>query len=128
MNRFSKTSFLSLLNAILIPVIFFCLFACHKTSSVTAVTAGPYTITGKNILKNNQPIQLIGANAFHVFGAGSRDMNAWNLDISREFIGNVKETPLSGGVIKDANGSWLYSLQTVADSNRINNRINRTRS
>jgi len=123
MMRFYKTSFLFWQWVILIPLITVSLIACHKSSSGNTVTAGPYTINGKNILKNNQPVQLIGANAFHVFGAGSRDMNAWNIDIAREFIGNVKETPLSGSVIKDSNGSWLYSLQTVADSNRINNRI-----
>ena len=123
MIRFHKTGFLSLHWSVIIPLFALSIFACHKTSTGNLVSGGPYSIMGKNILKNNQPVQLIGANAFHVFGAGSRDMNAWNLDIAREFIGNVKETPLSGGVIKDANGSWLYSLQTVADSNRINNRI-----
>lgn len=86
-------------------------------------TVNRYSIAGNTIYHSGNPVQLIGANAMHVFAAGSRDMNSWQLDIAREFIGNVKETPLTGGAIQDANGSYLYSLQTIVDSNRINNRV-----
>ena len=82
-----------------------------------------YTVYGNRIYNYEKPVQLIGANAFHVFGAGSADMNSWHMDIAREFVGNVYESPLSGFPIKDANGSYLHSLQAVVDSNRINNRI-----
>ncbi len=50
-------------------------------------------------------------------------MNAWNMDIAREFVGNMKENPLSGYPIQDSNGAWLHSLQAIVDSNRLNNRI-----
>lgn len=82
-----------------------------------------YTISGNKIYNFENPVQLIGANTFHIFGAGSRDMNSWNLDLAREFVGNVNETPLSGWAIRDVNGSFLHSLQAVVDSNRINNRV-----
>lgn len=65
----------------------------------------------------------MGVNSFHSFGAGSSDMNGWNIDIAREFIGNMKENPLTGAVKKDATGAFLYPLQLIADSNRINHRI-----
>ena len=37
----------------------------------------------------------------------------------REFIGNIKETPVTGNAIQDSNGSYLYSLQRIIDDNRI---------
>lgn len=80
-------------------------------------------IEGSKIIQNSNPIQLIGANSFHVFNSGSDDMNSWNIDIAREFIGNIKETPLTGNAIQDSNGSYLYSLQRIVDDNRINKRI-----
>jgi mannan endo-1,4-beta-mannosidase len=82
-----------------------------------------FTIVGNRIFKYNSPAQLIGANALHTFSAGSNDMNSWRIDIAREFVGNVKEQPISGFPIQDANGAYLHSLQAVVDSNRKNNRI-----
>ncbi|WP_295668669.1 cellulase family glycosylhydrolase [uncultured Mucilaginibacter sp.] len=106
------------------------LFAACKKSPVHAVVIQPtitdtsaYQTSGTKITYHLNPVQLIGANAFHVFGAGGSDMKSWHMDIAREFIGNAKETPVSGGVIKDSNGSYLHSLQTVVDSNRRSNRI-----
>lgn len=87
------------------------------------VNSTAYLISGPKIFHSSNAIQLIGANAFHVFGAGGSDMASWHMDVSREFVGNVRETPLSGAVIKDSNGAYLYPLQTVVDSNRKYNRI-----
>lgn len=101
------------------------LFGCKKDSQAPPplTVNSAYSIVGSKIMHQSTPLQLIGANTFHVFSAGGSDMNAWHLDIAREFVGNMKETPIAGGVIKDANGAYLYSLQTLADSNRKNNRI-----
>lgn len=99
------------------------LLSCKKSNSVAPIQQTLYHINGTSIQKASTPLQLIGANAFHVFGSGGSDMNAWNLDMAREFIGNIKETPLSGNPIKDAKGAYLYSLQNIVDSNRANNRI-----
>lgn len=98
---------------------------CHKTetSPSTPTFANEYTIYQGKIYHQQQPIQLIGANAFHVFGAGGSDMNAWKIDVAREFVGNVKETPLSGQPVQDSHGTWLHSLQAVVDSNRAGGRI-----
>jgi mannan endo-1,4-beta-mannosidase len=101
--------------------------SCSKSENVNnPISQVGYTISGTNILNTGKPIQLIGANAFHSFGASSTnndDMKSWNLDITREFIGNIKENPITGDPIQDSNGSWLHSLQKIVDGNRLNNRI-----
>jgi mannan endo-1,4-beta-mannosidase len=107
----------------LLILLSFIVTSCNKENdSVTDLSDTiKYSISGYKIYNYENPVQLIGANAFHTFGAGSRDMNSWNIDIAREFVGNVNETPLSGWAIKDVNGSYLHSLQAVVDSNRLNN-------
>lgn len=96
--------------------------SCQKEENGVNSNSG-YQITNSNISYNSKNIQLIGANTFHVFGAGSADMNSWNLDIAREFIGNIKETPLIGNPIQDSNGKYIYSLQNIIDENRKQNKI-----
>jgi mannan endo-1,4-beta-mannosidase len=96
------------------------LFACQKDTTNNTTS---YQITGKTIYYQDKPVQLIGVNALHVFGAGGSDMNAWKIDIVREFVGNVKENPISGAIIKDASNAYLYPLQTIVDSNRLNHQI-----
>jgi mannan endo-1,4-beta-mannosidase len=105
-------------------------FSCKKEPAETEfpliiepIYTDQFTIVGSRIFKYNNPVQLIGANALHTFSAGSNDMNSWRIDIAREFVGNVKEQPVSGFPIQDANGAYLHSLQAVVDSNRKNNRI-----
>ncbi len=112
-------------------IILFSVVSCKKKedtieippSTFPIILTDQFTIVGSKIYYYNNPIQLIGANTFHTFGAGSSDMNGWNLDIAREFVGNVLEQPISGFPIQDANGSYLHSLQALVDSNRKNNRI-----
>ncbi len=100
------------------------LFACKKGSDHNNVTNGTsYHIVVNIIYYQNKPVQLIGSNALHVFAAGSSDMRNWKIDIVREFIGNVKETPINGAVIKDASNTYLYPLQTIVDSNRLNHLV-----
>jgi mannan endo-1,4-beta-mannosidase len=115
----------------LFKIFFIILFfaSCRKKESspeipvVNDTTTVRYNIKEAKLFDVNTPLQLIGANALHVFSAGSSDMNSWNMDIAREFVGNIKEAPLTGGVIKDANGAYLHPLQAVVDSNRVNKRI-----
>ncbi len=102
---------------------FLVLVACQKATIKIDISTNSYHIVGKTIYNQDKPVQLIGSNALHVFGAGSSDMRSWQIDIVREFIGNVKETPISGTVIKDAANTYLYSLQTIVDSNRLNHQI-----
>jgi len=106
-----------------VPLVVVGIGGCKKAAPVAPLTQLSYSVSGTKIYHDNNVVQLIGANAFHVFGAGSSDMNGWHVDISREFIGNVEEEPLSGGVIKDSTGAYLYPLQTIVDSNRANGRL-----
>lgn len=103
-------------------VLLFFFGSCQKEDSISNSNSG-YQITNSKITYNSKNIQLIGVNTFHVFGAGSADMNSWNLDIAREFIGNIKETPLIGNPIQDSNGKYIYSLQNIVDENRKQNKI-----
>ena len=103
-------------------LIFISSFLCTKDNSSITLTNDYYILNNKIYYKNN-PIQLFGTNAMHVFSAGGSDMKSWQFDIIREFVGNIKETPLTGYPIKDENNSYLYSLQTIVDSNRKNNKI-----
>jgi mannan endo-1,4-beta-mannosidase len=107
-----------------IIIIILITISCKEESQTLEPTyTDQFTIFNSKIYNYNKQVQLIGANAFHVFGAGGNDMNSWNIEIVREFVGNMKEAPLTGFPIKDSNGSYLHSLQTVADSNRVNKRI-----
>ncbi len=108
-----------------IALLIFLISACKKDNTPGNVNnfTEPYAVIDTKIYKYANPIQLIGANAFHIFGAGGSDMNSWNIDIAREFIGNIKEATFSGLVVRDANGAYLHPMQNVVDSNRRNNRI-----
>lgn len=98
--------------------------SCNKDKKTSEQTyTDQFTIVKNKIYNYNNPIQLIGSNAFHVFGAGGGDMNSWNIDIAREAVVNMSEEPLTGFPILDATGSYLHSLQAVVDSNRANKRI-----
>lgn len=84
--------------------------------------ADTYTIVGSSFRKNNLPIVRRGVNVMHTFGGNSDDMKQWNIDIVREFIGNMRDTPISGYAV-NANGTYLHSLQNIADNNRANGKI-----
>lgn len=105
-------------------ILFIFAIACKKGNQPASPTyTDPFTIVKNKIYHYNNPVQLIGANAFHVFGAGGTDMNGWNIDIAREFVGNMVEQPLTGFPVRDTTGAYLHSLQAVVDSNRANKRI-----
>ncbi|MEC4003762.1 cellulase family glycosylhydrolase [Flavobacterium sp. SUN052] len=105
-------------------LVFYGFVSCSKDSNNRENSdIEQYNIQGSKIYNYKNPIQLIGANALHVFGGTSNDMNSWNLDIVREFIGNCNEVPLSGSAIQSNSGTWLYSMQSLVDANRANNKI-----
>lgn len=82
-----------------------------------------YQIVGTKILNQGVTKQFIGSNAFHSFGVGSSDMDAWKIDIVREFIGNVQQNPIAGNPIQDQNGSYLHSIQSIVYDNRVHNKV-----
>ncbi len=88
-----------------------------------------YAVKDAAILKTGTPTFLGGgANAFHTFGLGdTADANAltnWNVKIVREFIGNLRENPLTGTyAIQSSTGAWLQPLQNVVNANSANGKI-----
>ncbi|MGY6560279.1 MAG: cellulase family glycosylhydrolase [Nitritalea sp.] len=84
-----------------------------------------YYIAGHQIFsKNLGPITPNGVNAMQSFGLVDQTlMDAWNIQIVREFIGNFNEQPLAGGPVQGTDGAWLHPLQTIVDANRQHGRI-----
>lgn len=68
-------------------------------------------------MRGNSRVPLIGANAFHAFGGRVGAMDAWRPDVAREIVGNMRDTPISGAVFRDAGGAYLYPLQGIVDVN-----------
>jgi hypothetical protein len=100
------------------------LFSCNNTTeNLPETPTNTYNINKGNIEYNNKNLHLVGANTLQSFGVGSAALKTWNLDITREFIGNVKENPIEGSAILDANNKYLHALQTIVNENRKNNLI-----
>lgn len=114
-HTFFKTVFL-------IGFILLTIFACSIDVNNSDEVNG-YHIVENKITYNGNPVQLIGANTLQSFGVGSQDLVNWNLDITREFVGNVKENPVSGAPILDSNNQWLHALEAIVAENRANNLI-----
>jgi mannan endo-1,4-beta-mannosidase len=99
-------------------------YSCKEDDeTVLVTTAQKFRIEGTKIIAGTKSTQFIGANSFQVFGTDEKQMVSWNMNITREFIGNILEQPLTGSPIKDLSGSYLHSLQSIVDKNRKNNRI-----
>ena len=120
--RISK-AFKFLKNLFLLVFIIFSIYACSDSDIKNTAEVKGYNIIDNKITYNANPIQLIGANTLQSFGVGSQDLINWNLDITREFVGNVKENPVSGAPILDSNNQWLHSLEAIVAENRANNFI-----
>ena len=90
------------------------------TDYLVNTTGLAYAVKDASILKNGVPTFLGGgANAFHSFGLGDSAeyaaMATWNIKIVREFIGNLRENPLTGMyAIQSSTGAWLQPLQNAA--------------
>ena len=84
--------------------------------------ADSFSVQGSSIEQNGINKVWRGANAMHVFGGSSNDMNAWNADLVREFIGDVKNTPISGWATY-VNGKWLHPLEKYIANNRANGKV-----
>lgn len=84
----------------------------------------PYGIAGADILFQGQPVSFKGVNALQTFGLDDSDlMNQWNIEIVREFIGNLREQPIEGGAIQASDGAWYHPLQQIVDQHRANGRV-----
>lgn len=129
---FFKNIFLHLLTALLL---LFWMVSCGVSDSAETDTESsvdfisipesyPYQVDGGNILLNNKPFLRNGVNAMNIFGPENpEEMASWNVGIVREFIGNLREQPVTGGPVKASDGAWLHPLQTIAERNRSQNLV-----
>jgi mannan endo-1,4-beta-mannosidase len=108
-----------ILSLIVGVIAIFCFFSCSQNEA-NLPTENVYSVSGGQIEFNKNTKQFVGANTLHSFGGGSEDMPSWNLNIAREFVGNMHENPMSGFPIQDTNGQFLHPLQTMVDDNRSN--------
>lgn len=84
----------------------------------------PYAIIDGALSFQGTPIWFKGVNTLNTFGIGNHDLlDDWNVQIVREFIGNLREQPMAGSPIQGTDGIWLHSLQEIVDANRAHNKI-----
>ena len=112
-------------HILLLP--FLSCFLCCSTESNTAngsYQEGVYTTSNAQILKDGNPITLYGVNALNTFGIDDSNlMQEWNIEIVREFIGNLREQPIVGNAIQDSKKQWLHPLQELVEMHRKNGRV-----
>ena len=85
---------------------------------------GPYRVAGSELLKGSEAVIYKGVNALQTYGLTNQTlMNQWNIQIIREFIGNLREQPVDGGAVQGSNGVWYHPLQKIVDQNRENKKI-----
>ena len=83
-----------------------------------------FRIEGTQILKDNLSVFYKGVNALQTYGLGNAElMDRWNIEIVREFIGNLREQSISGGAIQGSDAVWYHPLQRIVDQNRAHGKI-----
>ena len=83
-----------------------------------------FRVEESQLLKENRPVFYKGVNALQTYGLGNAElMDRWNIEIVREFIGNLREQPISGGAIQASDAIWYHPLQSIVDQNRAHGKI-----
>jgi mannan endo-1,4-beta-mannosidase len=99
------------------------IWGCSSISDNPIPSEG-YTVSGSSIFLDGKEVYYYGVNAMQTFGLGDPNlMNDWNIEITREFIGNFREQPFSGGAIQASDSVWYHPLQQIVDQNRDHGRI-----
>ncbi len=98
--------------------------AAPSLPPVPALPTWPYATVGSELWVEGAPTQLKGVNALNAFGPADHALRqAWGVEVVREFIGNLREQPLTGSARQASDGSWLHPLQTLVDLNRAQGHI-----
>ena len=83
-----------------------------------------FRVEGSQLLKENNPVFYKGVNVLQTYGLGNAElMDRWNIEILREFIGNLREQPISGGAIQASDSVWYHPLQNIVNQNRAHGKI-----
>ena len=99
---------------------------CCGALAIQAQTVTPgatYEIRGTDILQNDVPTVFGGANAFFIYGGSTSTMAGWNINIVREPLPDLSETPISGATVQGSDGSYLHPMADVVADNRANGKI-----
>lgn len=118
--KLSNSHIVFLLNLILL----YSLFSCNKQEETEPEFQTDYSIEGEDILYKGEQVHLKGVNALHSFGLEELElMDSWNIEIVREFIGNLREQPITGGAIQGSDGKWLHPLEQIVEKNRSHGKV-----
>lgn len=101
--------------------IFLLLVSCQKQLDVyeARVQAGSVSIIGSDFVVNDTPRVFKGVNCLQTYGLNNQDLLVdWKVTISREFIGNLKDQPISGPPVLALDGQWYHSLESIVAANR----------
>jgi mannan endo-1,4-beta-mannosidase len=95
---------------------------CRAVSPMPSgeVSAPAFHTRGGELLRDGKPVALRGVNTMHIFNGDPADLLKWRgIEISREFVCNLKCAPLEPGTsYYDEAHKWtLHSLQALATSN-----------
>ena len=100
--------------------------SCTSKENIQELSDTPllFRVEGSQLLKENRPVFYKGVNALQTYGLGDAElMDRWNIEIVREFIGNLREQPISGGAIQASDAIWYHPLQSIVDQNRAHGKI-----
>lgn len=100
--------------------------ACTSNNLPQLITENTllYRIEGAQIFSENQAVFFKGVNALQTYGlADANLMDTWNINIVREFIGNLREQPIAGGPIQGSDGVWYHPLEEIVAQNRAHGKI-----
>ena len=101
--------------------IFLLCVSCQKNLDVHEVSVQPFSISiiGSDFVVNDTKRVFKGVNCLQTYGLNNQDLLIdWKVSISREFIGNLKDQPISGNPILAQDGQWYHSLESIVKSNR----------
>ncbi|HEY3332822.1 MAG TPA: cellulase family glycosylhydrolase [Capsulimonadaceae bacterium] len=102
------------------------LVLCATSSRVIADPIKGYHVTRGIIVRDGVPMALRGVNAFHVYAGDGSDLDIWpGISIVREYVRNLRDTPLDANVTVDdkPNHARLHSLTDVVANNTARGRV-----
>lgn len=106
-------------RSLLIVIFAILISGCETEDIEQDKTRSGFSTQADKILYNGEAVTLNGVNSLQTFGLMQADLyTAWNVKISREFIGNLKEQPITGDAILSSQNKWLHSLEKIVAHNR----------
>lgn len=110
---------MKLKNITILLIAFITTINCNRDDEIIVNTDDIYSVQNGKIHLNNTPITINGVNCLQTFGLLNTELfTDWNIKISREFIGNLKEQPIDGSPMLSSTNQWLHPLKNIVENNR----------